>query len=468
MHGRLKIKTTAQQDAERKERRNEEMKIYQGAMKAIFTKRQENSHTEEDLKLLLKTTAAVLMSNPDISTLWNIRKEAVMTMLNGTENDPLLKKETELTVSCLAKNPKSYGAWHHRCWSMLKMKQANWDYEMMLCNKYLSLDERNFHCWDYRRFVVKHAKIQAQDELDYSMERININFSNYSAWHYRSKLLPFTHGNVNGTITEEKKREELDLVLNAAFTDPEDSSAWFYHKWLLGLCSPPKLSLASLRNGSLKIAFSRPVSKNEIQCDPQIELKSANGEDYDSLWTGSFPSAKVKICFKDDVIEPIENQVLVNDSLTDLDEVTAQVLETELNNCDELLELEPDSKWTLYTKVLLMKTLDPSKYHDAIIEGFEKLIEIDPKRRGYYNDQKSKILVEKELSKRNFDCLDLCNRNLSCVYFKEEMAFYDRIDLSGNKLSSLKNLMPYLTHCNQIVVDEAIGKNVQLPNLIMK
>ena len=47
------------------------------------------------------------------------------------------------------------------------------------------------------------------------MTKIEHNFSNYSAWHYRSKLLPAIYGRPEGAPTEEwrpRLLEELQLV----------------------------------------------------------------------------------------------------------------------------------------------------------------------------------------------------------------------------------------------------------------
>ena len=229
MHGRLKVKTTAQQEAERKAQREEKLKTYETAMAAIFEHREmfKNASQNEEMKeedniriqkTLMKMTSGVLMANPDISTLWNIRKEVLEKSLielddKPKEHDQVLQKELTLTISCLHDNPKGYGTWHHRCWSMLKMKSPDWQYELSLCDKYLSLDERNFHCWDYRRFIVTNASISPDQELRYSEDKINVNFSNYSAWHYRSKLLPMVEENnsAGNGINESQRRTELDL-----------------------------------------------------------------------------------------------------------------------------------------------------------------------------------------------------------------------------------------------------------------
>jgi geranylgeranyl transferase type-2 subunit alpha len=55
---------------------------------------------------------------------------------------------------------------------------------------------------------------------------IKKNFSNYSAWHYRSKLLPelssLRDGKGKYPIPFEKIKEDLALLKHAFFTDPKD------------------------------------------------------------------------------------------------------------------------------------------------------------------------------------------------------------------------------------------------------
>ena len=49
------------------------------------------------------------------------------------------------------------------------------------------------------------------------------------------------------------------------------------------------------------------------------------------------------------------------------------MLKQELENFQDLLEEDPDCKWALYTKVLIMKTIDPAKYHQEIVKDFDML-----------------------------------------------------------------------------------------------
>jgi len=70
-------------------------------------------------------------------------------------------------------------------------------------------------------------------ELAYTTRKIEANFSNFSAWHQRSKV--YTSLWDSGKLDPIKCREEeFELVRNAMYTDPNDQSVWMYHRWLVG------------------------------------------------------------------------------------------------------------------------------------------------------------------------------------------------------------------------------------------
>lgn len=320
------------------------------------------------------------------------------------------------------------------------------------------------HCWDYRRYVVGKAKISADKEFQFCDEKIMKNFSNYSSWHYRSQLLPILHPHETDKsrpISESKLKEELELVITAAFTDPNDSSAWFYQRWLLGY-SDPQLDLAcfKINNRQAIICFTKPVDLNKDgilinlnsieQLDTSGKWKSIGGGKSDTIWVqeGNFAigdsNAKVTISFNgsEKHLDGIKNE---NGSFIGIKlpkfgyEFGTSVrdeLKNQLESCNQLLEYEPESKWTLLTAALLMRSIDRFAYHKNTLDFLKKLQKVDHLRAGYYKDLASKWTVEMKLKDwikgGNLDLIDFTNLNLSTVYYNQYFAIASQINLEGN------------------------------------
>ncbi|KIJ44241.1 hypothetical protein M422DRAFT_168406, partial [Sphaerobolus stellatus SS14] len=71
-------------------------------------------------------------------------------------------------------------------------------------------------------------------ELGYTARKIESNFSNFSAWHQRSKVFSTVWEGVPEKERRRMKDDEFDLIKQAMYTDPGDQSVWLYHRWLIG------------------------------------------------------------------------------------------------------------------------------------------------------------------------------------------------------------------------------------------
>ena len=256
------------------------------------------SATEETLHHLT-LLEKLLRVNPDPLHLWNHRR----LLLLGRKQEDWRSGELALTQAGLEKNPKAYGAWFHRKWVLQQQQVGSsstttiqlLSTELALTEQFLQRDERNFHCWNYRRFLVglelggnhnsgewlvptggdgvvvgpqllllqsnedHHTAVATDDnttqeilqrEWDFTKTKIVQNFSNFSAFHYRSKLLLLVDDDTKGGWSPTLKNDESDTLLltvyqriaesewkdlmeNIMFTEPDDQTIWWYHRFVL-------------------------------------------------------------------------------------------------------------------------------------------------------------------------------------------------------------------------------------------
>ncbi|KAG7323411.1 hypothetical protein KOW79_013113 [Hemibagrus wyckioides] len=504
MHGRVKVKTTAQQEEEKRKEREKKLKVYLTVRDAIFKKRTNSELDEEALQL----TQQLLASNPDFATLWNYRREILLhleTVKEDEEMQKLYEAELLFIESCLKVNPKSYGSWHHRGWVSSRLPRPDWKRELSLCDRCLSLDDRNFHCWDYRRLVVKASKVSVEQELQFTDRLIGSNFSNYSSWHYRSTLLPLlhpqpasdpesacqkhtrptaspqTHGH---RVCEEQLLKEYELVQNAVFTDPNDQSAWFYYRWLLGRAEREELIscvYVSREGERVAVAFSKPVNVVNLMLvldgqPQQVEWRSVHPQfRHSPVWLCELPPSSIsdinnehnltvhwteKHTHRDCALYTGRMESWCRESATDqelfrseLSVEKTSVLQSELQSCTQLLELEPQNKWCLLTIILLMRALDPLGHEKETLTHFQTLKEVDPMRSSYYSDLCSKFMIENTILKMEYAevrVFSLSDKNLSTLCHLDQLLLVTHINLCSNQLVKLP-LQFTMLHCLEVL-----------------
>ncbi|XP_063376371.1 geranylgeranyl transferase type-2 subunit alpha [Cydia fagiglandana] len=479
MHGRVKVRTSEEEKARKEKERQEKLKVFKHAMQKIQFKRKQNELDKE----LLDLTGKVLTSNPDVYTLWNIRREIIIQFRQNGECEDLSKQyddELQLTEYCLKINPKSYCAWHQREWVLTTRSDPDWQRELDVCNKYLKFDERNFHTWDYRRFVVSQCKPSLKEEFDFTTEKIHDNFSNYSAWHYRSKMLVELYPDLEGgrPIEDGHHKHELKLVQSAAFTDPDDTSAWFYQRWLLGAVKTTiSPVVCAVKPSKTTVAFSNHVPLDIVRSTTNLYIDdtplegdwvSCTGNQYDLLWifrhnreiTDDLDirveyevdtnEKQIIKCVKADTCEYIgKNEISFQKQYS---KPVIEELNNQLVACRQLLEMEPDNKWTLLTTTVFLYCINAELYHDEAIKNLQELKKIDKLRSGYYDDLITKWSIEANLlfdyKSNDNKCEVKFHNKITSLPYLQYYSYCKIVDLSSQSLSS--NILPSLVvlqHC---------------------
>ncbi|GKZ37108.1 Rab geranylgeranyltransferase [Aspergillus brasiliensis] len=263
-HGIPRYSLQGEQTEEGRQKELQKIEKYRQLDQSVREKIAEQQYTPETLEKITE----LLTSNPEYYTVWNYRRQVLRNEFSRAASAgsneaaaeqiaTLIKNDLLFTVPLLRSFPKCYWIWNYRTWLLDEAKRLLpvpaarrfWQEELGLVGKMLTLDSRNFHGWGYRRFVVEtlrelnseeqEGSQMTQTEYEYAKKMIGANLSNFSAWHYRTKLIQRMLNEKSASDAERKAMldDELNLI-HRALCDPYDQSLWFYHQNLMCTFDP--------------------------------------------------------------------------------------------------------------------------------------------------------------------------------------------------------------------------------------
>ncbi|KAJ1735744.1 Rab geranylgeranyltransferase [Coemansia biformis] len=300
VHGRRR-QAAREPTAEERAQAQRQLEQYCALNHKVMEQRARNEFTNS----ALEATKQLLEQNTELHTVWNYRRQIFAGMeawQDESERQRLLEEELMFLQQVIRKNIKSYWMWGHRVWVLKSLPHAEWERELGLAAKLLAVDARNYHGWNYRRFVVSRLKAAASDaapqavdeqEFAFTTEQINKDCANHAAWHNRSKLLPAILAARDEAGRDAVLAAEDVLILNAIYTDPDDQNAWLYCEWLQDIQRDDPARCRLLRQ---RVSAIRELLELEDDSRrPLIELVSALVE-LDRLEPGAVADAERGEC----------------------------------------------------------------------------------------------------------------------------------------------------------------------------
>jgi hypothetical protein len=195
------------------------------------------------------------------------------------------------------------------------------------------------------------------------------------------------------------------------FTEPSDQSPWIYQKYLLGKHSLPvrleKVVQIPHKGGSiLQLLFNQPVKcldTDLIECSFEATFDFEIRSYVQGVWLSHNNSGTVRLqagAFGGRQFGLHSSLILIQVGRTeepiflDFDQQEStdganhdpmtDMWEHELEQMLELYELEPSSKWVMLCLLQLYQHL--GKPCSESVSILDNLIQIDPDRKGYYQD----------------------------------------------------------------------------------
>ncbi|KAG6909844.1 hypothetical protein DXG01_015117 [Tephrocybe rancida] len=206
MHNVKRVRQSAQALEAKRLREKAKLDDYLVLTEDVLSRKKNEDWSQDALQL----TSRLLQVNPDFYTIWNYRRNILLNGIFPTSSpediNAVIMGDLSTTMTALKAHPKVYWIWNHRRWCLENApsgpgadgeansgawRKANWDRELYVVEKMLDADPRNFHAWNYRRYVLASMPVPRSEksELVYTVRKIEANISNFSAWHQRSKVL---------------------------------------------------------------------------------------------------------------------------------------------------------------------------------------------------------------------------------------------------------------------------------------